>query len=153
MSAGDLGVKVSVMRFGLVLALEGGALAQMLFPFEFGGGGPMGHGRQWMSWIHVDDVTGLIAHAINHEIDGVINTTAPEPASNRDFTWALGRAMHRPAVMPLPGFALRLLLGEMAQTILLQGQRVLPVRALESGYRFRHDRLDGALDNLLGGRM
>lgn len=146
-------VPVSILRLGVVLALDGGALAQMLFPFEFGGGGPMGHGRQWMSWIHIDDVAGLFAHVINHEIDGAVNATAPEAVRNRDFTRALGRAMHRPAIMPLPGFALRLLLGEMAETILLRGQKVVPARALETGYSFSYPDLDGAFDSLLGGRM
>ncbi len=144
---------VTRLRFGLVLAIEGGALAQMLFPFEFGGGGPMGHGRQWMSWVHVDDVTGLIAHAINEDVDGPVNVVAPQAVRHRDFMRALGRAMHRPAIMPLPGFALKLLLGEMAETILLNGQHVLPDRAEATRYPFRYSTLDAALGQLLKGKM
>ncbi|ESQ76697.1 TIGR01777 family oxidoreductase [Asticcacaulis sp. AC402] len=147
------GVKVAVLRLGIVLSLDGGALAQMLFPFEFGGGGPMGIGRQWMSWVHIDDVAGLVGHIIDQGLVGPINAVAPQPRQNRDFTRSLGRAMHRPAIMPLPGFALKLLLGEMAQTILLNGQKVVPARALASGYAFRHPDLDGALHHLLGGKM
>ncbi len=134
--AADHGVKVSYVRLGLVMALEGGALAQMLFPFEFGIGGPMGHGRQWMSWIHLDDVCGLITHVIDTGIDGPVNATAPQPVRHRDFVRLLGRAMHRPAVMPLAGFALKLGLGEMAETILLRGQKVMPTRALGPAIRF-----------------
>lgn len=145
--------RVTCVRFGLVLAIEGGALAQMLFPFEFGGGGPMGHGRQWMSWVHVDDVTGMIAHVINQDIDGPVNVVAPGAVRHRDFMRSLGRAMHRPAIMPLPGFALKALLGEMAEVILLNGQHVVPARATETGYVFRHSTLDAALGQLLKGKM
>ncbi|ESQ92013.1 hypothetical protein ABAC460_03695 [Asticcacaulis sp. AC460] len=147
------GTKVTLIRLGIVLSLDGGALAQMLFPFEFGGGGPMGSGRQWMSWIHIDDVAGLIGHVIDNTLEGPVNAVAPQPLPNLDFTRTLGRAMHRPAIMPLPGFALKLLLGEMAQTILLNGQKVIPARAETTGYRFRHPNLDGALHHLLGGKM
>lgn len=145
--------RVTCLRFGLVLAIEGGALAQTLFPFEFGGGGPMGHGRQWMSWVHADDATSLIAHVINAGVDGPVNAVAPGAIRHRDFMSALGRAMHRPAIMPLPSFALKTLLGEMAEVILLNGQHVLPLRAVATGYRFRHPTLDEALAQLLKGTM
>ncbi len=145
--------RVTCLRIGLVLAIESGALARMLFPFEFGGGGPMGHGRQWMSWVHVDDVTGLIAHVVNAGVDGPVNAVAPGTVRHRDFIKSLGRAMHRPAIMPLPGFALKALLGEMAEVILLNGQHVLPARAEATGYSFRYRALDGALAALLKGTM
>ncbi|CAM3222936.1 TIGR01777 family oxidoreductase [Asticcacaulis taihuensis] len=145
------GVKVSYLRLGLVMALEGGALAQMLFPSEFGIGGPMGHGRQWMSWIHIYDACGLIAHIINARIDGPVNATAPQPLRHKDFIRLLGRTMHRPAILPLPGFALKMGLGEMAETILLRGQKVVPKRALETGYLFRYPTLDLAFSQIFHG--
>jgi uncharacterized protein (TIGR01777 family) len=145
------GVEVSYVRLGLVMALEGGALAQMLFPFEFGIGGPMGHGRQWMSWIHLDDVCGLMAHIINTGINGPVNATAPQPLRHNDFIRALSHAMHRPAFMPLPGFALKLGLGEMAETILLRGQKVIPARALATGYTFRYPTLGRAFAQIFNG--
>ncbi len=145
------GVKVSYVRLGLVMALEGGALAQMLFPFEFGIGGPMGHGRQWMSWIHLDDACGLMAHIINIGMDGPVNATTPQPLRHSDFVRTLGRAMHRPTLMLLPGFALKLGLGEMAETILLRGQKVMPARALASGYTFRYPALNQALAQIFNG--
>ena len=149
--AAQHGVKVSYVRLGLVMALEGGALAQMLFPFEFGIGGPMGHGRQWMSWIHLDDACGLISHIINAGMDGPVNATAPHPVRHKDFVRTLGRAMHRPALMPLPGFALKLGLGEMAETLLLRGQKVMPARALATGYVFRYPSLDQAFGQIFHG--
>ncbi len=145
--------RVTVVRLGLVLSLDGGALAQMLFPFEFGIGGRLGSGKQWMSWIHIDDVTGLIAHIVNQQVDGPVNATAPEPVRNSGFTKGLAQAMHRPGILPLPGFVLKILLGEMAETILLRGQKVLPARALATGYRFRFPALNGALADLFQGKM
>ena len=145
--------RVTVVRLGLVLSLDGGALAQMLFPFEFGIGGRLGSGKQWMSWIHIDDVTGLIAHVVNQQVDGPVNATAPEPVRNCGFTKGVAQAMHRPGILPLPGFVLKILLGEMAETILLRGQKVLPARALATGYRFRFPALNGALADLFQGKM
>lgn len=152
--AETLGLRVCVLRTGIVLGRKGpaggGALAQMLPAFRLGGGGPMGSGRQWMSWIHLDDEVALIRWLLAHEAaHGAYNATAPEPARNAEFARALGRALHRPAVLPMPGFALRLIVGEMAE-ILLSGQRVLPQRALAEGFRFRHPQLDGAIADLLG---
>lgn len=144
--AESLGVRVVLLRTGIVLGAGGGALAKMLLPFKLGAGGPMGSGRQWMSWIHLDDEVGLVLHALDTAgVSGPVNATAPAPARNRDFARALGRALHRPAFAPAPGFALKLLLGEMAGVVLLTGQRVLPAKAEASGYAFRHPTLEGAL--------
>lgn len=152
-AAAQSGTRVSLLRFGVVLSLEGGALAQMLMPFEFGLGGPIGSGRQWMSWIHIDDAVGLIAHVINRGLEGPINVTAPEPRRNRDLTAALARAMHRPGIMPLPGFVVKLLFGEMGETILLNGQKVIPAKALASGYAYAWPTLDEAFEALFKGRI
>ena len=149
LSAEALGVRVCRLRTGIVLAPDGGALAQMLPPFRYGLGGPLGNGRQWMSWIHRADLTALIRWLLVHEsAGGPWNGTAPNPVRNRDFARALGRALHRPAFLPMPGFVLRPLVGEMAE-LLLTGQRVLPQRALAGGFRFRYETLEGALGDLV----
>lgn len=145
MRAEPLGLRVVRLRIGVVLAPNGGALASMLLPFRACLGGPIGGGGQWMSWIHRDDVVGLIREALgNDAYAGAVNATAPNPVTNRDFARALGRALDRPAVMPTPGFALRLALGEMA-TMLLNGQRVLPAVAERNGYAWRQPELAAAL--------
>lgn len=150
--AAGAGIRVVHPRVGIVLGPDGGALAMMLTPFRLGAGGPIGHGRQWMSWIHVDDVVGLILHAISTgAISGPINATAPEPVTNRDFSRALGRALKRPAILPTPVFALKLLYGDFAD-ILATGQRVVPARALDSGFQFRYPELDAALADAVGRR-
>ncbi|MEA2489394.1 MAG: uncharacterized protein QOH21_1186 [Acidobacteriota bacterium] len=143
--------RVVVIRIGIVLAREGGALAKMLLPFRLGAGGPMGSGNQWMSWVDREDVLRLIEWTLDHEsARGVYNATAPEPVRNRDFAKALGRALHRPAVMPAPGVALRLAFGEMAGEALLAGQRVLPQHALAEGFVFESRTLDEALARQVG---
>jgi uncharacterized protein len=140
-----LGVRVVKVRTGVVLDREGGALGKMLPAFKLGLGGPVASGRQYISWIHTDDVVGIVLAAIDDERwHGAVNATAPEPERNRDFSKALGRALHRPALLPLPGAALRLLYGEMAQVV-TEGARVLPAKALVLGYEFRHPQLDEAL--------
>ena len=150
LEAEKLGVQVCCLRIGLVLAAEGGALGSMLLPFELGLGGPIGRGRQWMSWIHMDDMVGLILRALADErFRGPVNATAPNPVRNRDFARTLGRVLRRPAVLPLPSRALRFALGEMAEELLLGGQCILPKRAQELGYRFRHPELEGALKDIL----
>lgn len=151
--AAALGVRVCTLRTGIVLGRSGpaggGALAQMLPAFRLGGGGPMGSGRQWMSWIHLDDHVALTRFLIEHEsASGPFNATAPEPVSNADFAKTLGRVLGRPAVLPMPGFALKLIVGEMAE-ILLSGQRVLPRAALDAGFQFRYPQLEGALRAVL----
>jgi uncharacterized protein (TIGR01777 family) len=145
-----LDVRVVRVRIGVVLARDGGALAAMLPPFRLGLGGPLGGGRQWMSWIHRDDVVALLMAALSGVTwHGAVNATAPHPVTNADFARALGRAVHRPAVLPVPAFALRLALGEMA-TVLLDGQRVVPAAARAHGFTFRFPYLDGALVDCLG---
>lgn len=138
--------RVVTFRFGVVLAADGGALKQMMLPFRFGTGGPLGSGRQWMSWIDRQDVVRAIEWAIdNRNVRGTYNITSPEPVRNHDFAHALGRAMHRPSFMPAPAFALRLALGEMADEMLLTGQRVVPSRALREGFTFRYPTLESSL--------
>jgi hypothetical protein len=144
------GVRLCLLRFGVVLDRDGGALPRMMLPFKFGAGGPVGSGQQVISWIHRADTVGLIRFALATErFSGPINATAPEPVQSRQFATLLGRAMHRPAFMPTPAFALRLALGEMAD-LALRGQRVLPTRALEFGYPFRYPDLEAALRAILG---
>jgi hypothetical protein len=151
---GEAFARLAILRFGVVLAAEnGGALAKMMMPFRFGAGGPVGNGRQWMSWIDRDDVVRMILWALDNEaVRGVYNATSPEPVRNRDFARALGRAMHRPAILPAPAFALRLLFGDMANEVLLGGQRVLPARAAREGFVFEYPNLDRALAHALGSR-
>jgi len=138
--------RVVCVRTGLVLERDGGALPQMLPPFRFGAGGPVGSGRQYWPWIHRQDWIDLVRFAlVTPAIAGPLNATAPEPARNTDFAKALGGAMHRPAFMPEPGFALKLLLGEMADGLLLSGQRAVPEKAQRHGYTFAFPHLEDAL--------
>lgn len=146
-SAGDLGMRVACVRTGIALGTAGGALAKMLPPFRAGLGGPLGSGKQWFSWIHVDDLTGIYCMALDGA-RGALNATAPHPVTNAEFTKALGEALHRPAFLPVPPFALRIMLGEAADA-LLTGQRVLPQRTTLLGYRFRFADLGGALTDLV----
>nr|MBA3319242.1 TIGR01777 family protein [Gemmatimonadales bacterium] len=145
------GIRVVNLRFGIVLTPAGGALGRMLPPFRTGAGGPLGSGKQWVSWIAVDDAVGAIHHALfAGELAGPVNVVAPEPVTSRAFATTLGRVLHRPAVVPAPALALKLLFGEMADTALLASQRVWPSRLLSSGYSFRHPRLEAALRHVLG---
>jgi uncharacterized protein (TIGR01777 family) len=138
--------RVVLLRTGLVLERDGGALPRMLPPFWFGAGGPVGSGRQYWPWIHRQDWIDLVRFAIRTpDASGPINATAPAPVPNAEFARALGRALHRPAVMPAPAFALRLLLGEMADALLLSGQRAVPARASRLGFSFSFPALDQAL--------
>ena len=147
--AASFGVRVVRLRIGLVLGPRGGALAAMVPPVRFFLGGPLGRGGQWMSWIHRDDVIGLIEWALTHShVHGALNATAPNPATMREFCSTLGRAMRRPSWAPVPSFVLRALLGEMAD-MLLTGQRVVPDTALRLGYTFRFPALSAALDHCL----
>lgn len=143
------GVRTVNARFGIVMANEGGALPRLLFPFRLGLGGPIGLGRAWWSWIHIDDAVGAILYALeqNH-IEGAINLTAPNPVRNSQFSGALGRALGRPALMPVPPLALKLALGEGA-SVLLASQRILPTRTLDLGYRFKFTDIDAALTDLV----
>lgn len=147
--AGKSEVRVVSTRFGVVLGKGGGALAKMLTPFKLGIGGPLGTGRQPFPWVHLDDVVGSILFAIDDAaVTGPVNVSAPEAVTNSLFTKALGRALHRPAFLPAPGFALKLALGEMS-SMLLGGQNAPPKKLLARGYEFRHPSLDGALADIL----
>ena len=149
--AADAGIRVAIARTGVVLSPAGGALAKLLPPFELGVGGPLGSGKQWMSWISLDDEVGALHYLLmNHACLGVFNLTAPAPVMNAEFARTLGRILRRPAVLPVPGFVLTALFGEMAQATILGGQRVLPVRLRSAGFQFRHARLDDALRFELG---
>jgi uncharacterized protein len=144
-----LGMRVAFLRLGVVLGRDGGAMSKLLTPFKMGVGGPIGSGKQDMSWVHVEDVAGLIAFALeNAEVRGPLNVTAPHPVSNKEFAKALGRALGRPSFLPTPGFALRLGLGE-AAGMLITGQRVLPMKALGLGYVFRYSTIDAALASIV----
>lgn len=141
--------RVAVLRTGLVLDRRGGALARMLLPFRLGVGGRLGSGRQYWPWIHIDDWVGMVAWIVaSPRADGPFNVTAPHPVTNAQFTQALGHALRRPTVLPVPSLALHLALGELAN-VLLTGQRAMPTRALEMGYRFRHPDVEPALADLL----
>jgi uncharacterized protein (TIGR01777 family) len=144
------GVRVVCLRIGLVIGTEGGLLTRMLTPFEFGLGGPIGSGKQWMSWIERDDLVRLIAHALaKPELSGPINATAPIPVTNRKFTEELGRRLQRPAVFRIPAGLLHRVAGDLADELLLGGQRVIPNKALSSGFVFRHETLRSAFEAIL----
>jgi uncharacterized protein len=145
-AAEALGCRVVCLRTGIVLARHGGALKKMWLPFQLGLGGPIASGRQYMSWIHLDDWVAMVIWAIETAaVTGALNATAPSPVTNAEFSRAFGAALHRPAVLPLPGFALRLVIGEMADAALINGQRVLPARAVAMGFRFRYSDINAAL--------
>ncbi|HEX5852112.1 MAG TPA: TIGR01777 family oxidoreductase [Solirubrobacteraceae bacterium] len=148
--ARGLGLRVVQVRTGVVLDAAGGALAKMLTPFRLGVGGPVAGGRQYMSWIHADDLVGMVLAAIEDERwSGPINATAPEPVTNAAFSHALGKALHRPSLLPVPGLALRALYGEMAE-IVTTGARAVPAKPLVLGYEFSQPRLEQALRSALG---
>jgi uncharacterized protein (TIGR01777 family) len=148
--AEGLGVRLAIVRTGHVLDPRGGLLAELLPPFKLGVGGPIAGGRQYMSWIHIDDEVGILLWALDNEkVSGIVNSTAPNPVSNRELSHAIGRALHRPASVPVPGFVLDLKFGGEFGKVLRGGQRVMPRRALDLGYEFRYPEIDGALKSLL----
>jgi len=150
--AEEHGIRAVMLRFGIILSPKGGALGKMLTPFKLGVGGRLGSGRQWMSWITLADTVRVIRAAIESpDLRGPVNTVAPNPVTNADFTRALAQALHRPAIFPAPAFALRLMLGEMADALLLSSQRVAPKRLENLGHRFQHPELGPALRAVLGG--
>ncbi|HZZ28516.1 MAG TPA: TIGR01777 family oxidoreductase [Pirellulales bacterium] len=150
-AATDLGVRVASLRTGIVLGRDGGALKKMLTPFKLGVGGRLGSGHQWMPWIHVEDLVALYLYAAeNANVGGPVNATAPNPVTNGQFTKALAAAVHRPAVLPAPYFALRLALGEFAK-VLFESQRVIPKTALASGFQFRYSEIGSALEEIVRG--
>ena len=147
--ASQAGIRVVHPRIGIVLSAEGGALPKMLTPFKLGVGGKVGSGEQYMSWITLDDLIGVIRFAIdNKSVRGPVNAVAPNAVTNAEFTKALGRVLGRPTVLPVPGFALKLAFGEMAG-VLLGGQRVEPARLKEAGYKFKHTEIESALRHVL----
>lgn len=149
--AAAAGIRVVNARLGVVLAANGGALQKIVFPFRMGLGGVVGSGKQYMSWVSLDDAVEMIQHVIaNDSLRGPVNLVSPNPVTNREFTTALGRALRRPTVFPLPAFAARLAFGEMADEMLLASARVAPRRLAESGYRFRNPELSATLEALLG---
>jgi uncharacterized protein (TIGR01777 family) len=150
LKAGEMGVRVVIIRIGAVLELDGGALPTMAIPFKFFVGGPIGEGKQWFSWIHRDDVVGMIHYALENEtVSGPLNATAPNPVTNREFSTALGRVLHRPSCFAVPGFLLKLTLGELG-SVMLTGQRVIPEKALKTGYRFKFPDVNDALRAIYG---
>ena len=150
MAAADAGVRVVTIRTGLVLTKAGGVLQRMLLPFRLGLGGRLGDGQQWMSWVSSDDLIGVYRHALEGDMRGPLNAVAPAAVRNREFTAALGRALHRPAVLVVPKTALRLAFGEMADAAILASTHVLPAALERTGYRFLHPDLDRALAHELG---
>jgi uncharacterized protein (TIGR01777 family) len=146
--AESLGIRVARIRIGIVLGKGGGALEKMLPPFKAFVGGRIGSGKQWMSWIHVDDLVGIIHHALTNPMSGAFNGAAPNPVTNADFTTTLAAALGRPAIFPVPGFALKLMFGEMA-SMLLGSQRVLPRATEAAGYKFQYPELAAALRSIL----
>ncbi len=143
--AQELGLRVVLIRTGGVLESDGGAIPPMTIPFKFFLGGPVGNGKQWFSWIHMDDETGIIRYALENEtVSGPVNATAPNPVTNRELSSAIGRALSRPSWLAVPGFAVKVTLGELGD-LLLTGQRVLPEKALNAGYKFKYTDIDLAL--------
>lgn len=152
-AAADAGVRVAHLRTGIVLSAAGGALKKQLPLFKLGLGGKFGSGTQWQSWIAIEDEIGAIVHLLTANVHGAVNLTSPNPVTQAAFTKALGAALHRPTVLPIPKFGPKLLLGgELANALLFTGQKVLPRVLLDTGYTFRHDNLENALRNLLGTR-
>ena len=150
--AAEAGIRVAHLRTGIVLAAHGGVLGRMLTPFRLGLGGRTGSGRQYMSWIAIDDEVGAIVHLLTTDVRGPVNLTAPKPVTNAEFTDALGKALHRPTKLPTPMLPLKVLYGgELVESLLLEGQRVLPAALERSGYSFAHTQLDDALRAVLDG--
>jgi uncharacterized protein (TIGR01777 family) len=149
--AREAGIRVVHPRFGIVLSTNGGALGTTLPIFKLGGGGRIGSGRQWWSWVAIDDVAGAIFHALTTDsVSGPMNVGSPNPVTNAEYTRTLGRLLNRPTVFPLPALAARLILGQVADELLLASARVEPAKLKETGYEFRYPELESALRHLLG---
>ncbi len=148
--ASAAGIRTAQMRIGVVMSADGGALPKMITPFRLGLGGSLGSGRQWWSWVSVADVAGAIHHVLTHDsLQGPVNTVAPNPVTNAEFTSTLASVLHRPAIFPMPAFAVRLAFGEMGEELFLGSQRVEPARLAASGYQFQHPILKEALQEIL----
>ncbi|MEM7519068.1 MAG: DUF1731 domain-containing protein, partial [Planctomycetota bacterium] len=149
-AAADAGIRVLHPRIGVVLSKDGGALAKMLLPFKMGAGGRIGDGRQWMSWIALQDLVSVLAHMIQTDsLSGPVNAVAPNPVTNQEFTKTLGKALSRPTLFPMPSFAAKLAFGEMADELLLASTRVVPNKLKESGFQFATPTLAEALAQVL----
>lgn len=150
MQAESLGIRTCLLRTGIVLGEGGGALSKMLLPFKMGFGGKIGDGNQWMPWIHLDDLVGIILYCIaNQHLKGPINGTSPNPVTNQVFTKTLGRVLHRPTIIPMPVIIVKLLMGQMGEELLLSGKKVLPMKVLDAGYKFKYPMLEESLKNIL----
>ena len=149
LKAKEKGARVVITRFGIVMGEKGGALGQMIPLFKKFIGGPIGSGRQWFSWVHIKDLAEAFSFLLKHpEISGPVNVCAPNPVRNKDLAIALGKALHRPSFMPAPGFMIKLVLGEFG-SVILEGQRVIPKRLLESGFAFKYPAIDKALQEVV----
>jgi hypothetical protein len=145
------GVRLAIVRTGQVMETEGGILGELLLPFKLGLGGPLAGGKQWVPWIHLSDEVGILAWALDTDsVSGVVNGSAPNPVTNKDWSKALGKALGRPAVLPIPGFAVEVKFGREFGKVAQGGQRVLPKRTEELGYAFKYPQIDGALRDLVG---
>jgi hypothetical protein len=152
-AASDAGIRTVMLRIGIVLSAQGGALARMLPPFRVGVGGRIGDGRQWMAWITVDDLIALFLHALKTEsVRGAVNAVAPNPVTNADFTRALGAVLKRPTLFPVPAYVVRTVFGQMGEELLLSSNRAVPKAVLASGFQFRYPEIRGALEHVLKSR-
>jgi uncharacterized protein len=150
LKAKEFGARVVMPRIGVVLSKDGGALKEMLTPFKFGVGGTIGSGKQWISWLAIDDLIRIIHFLLeNEDLEGAFNATAPHPVTNEEFTDTLGKVLHRPTIIPVPEFAIKLLFGEKGEILLLQGSRVLPKRLQEAGFEFKFPNLEQAMKHVL----
>jgi uncharacterized protein (TIGR01777 family) len=150
MEAEPMGIRTCLLRTGIVLGKGGGALRKMLLPFKMGLGGKIGNGKQWMSWIHLNDLVGIILYCMEHEnLKGGVNGTSPYPVINKEFTNTLGKVLQRPTFLTMPGIAVKLLMGQMGEELLLSGKKILPTKVIEAGYKFQYPRLEEALVNVL----
>jgi uncharacterized protein (TIGR01777 family) len=146
--AEDMGIRTVLLRNGIVLSKDGGALATMMTPFKLGVGGVVGSGKQWMSWVSLDDVVGIVNYALENEnLRGAVNVTSPNPVTNEEFTKTLGEVLYRPTFLPLPEFAVNLVFGEMGDALLIDSTKVIPKRLLDAGYEFKYPDLKTALEN------
>ena len=149
LEAEPLGIRTCLLRTGIVLG-KGGALGKMLGPFKLGGGGKIGQGAQWMSWIHIDDLIGIIRHCLEQgEVQGPVNGTAPNPVTNQQFTKALGKVLNRPTFFSMPAAAIKLAMGQMGEELLLTGKRILPIKIQDAGYTFLYENLEEALADVI----
>jgi uncharacterized protein (TIGR01777 family) len=141
--------RLVILRIGVALAIDGGAIEKMLTPFKLGVGGVIGSGEQYMPWVALDDLIGVIHFVLDHEVSGVFNVVAPNPVTNYDFTKTFGKVLNRPTIFPIPAFAIKLMFGEMGENLLLKGCRVYPKRLQEAGYKFKFETLEDAFQDIL----